>query len=235
MMYLRRIAWGRTSPFVVGDSISATRASSSALTSGCDFWCESTTNSASRSSSIGFASSFTMHTESKRERIGSERSTFSANESDASYRDPFGLAAAMTAQRACSVAVIPALAMEIDCCSIASWIDVRSPSFILSNSSIRQTPLSASTSAPPSSVHSRVTGSLCTDAVRPTAEAPWPVVYTARGDVFSTYLRNCDLAVPGSPRSSTLMSPRMRCFPLTSFSCPPNMESAIAVLMFVCP
>ena len=28
--------------------------------------------------------------------------------------------------------------------------------------------------------------------------------------VFSTYLRNCDLAVPGSPSSSTLMSPRRR-------------------------
>ena len=85
----------------------------------------------------------------------------------------------------------------MDCCSMASWIDVRSPSPILSNSSIRQTPRSASTSAPPSSVHSRVTGSLCTPAVRPTAEAPWPVVYTARGAVFSMYLRNCDAAARG--------------------------------------
>ena len=67
--------------------------------------------------------------------------------------------------------MIPALEIEIDCCSIASWMLVRSASFILSNSSIRQTPLSASTSAPPSSVHSRVTESLWTDAVRPTAGA----------------------------------------------------------------
>ena len=127
--------------------------------------------------------------------------------------------------------MIPAFEIEIDCCSIASWIDVRSASFILSNSSIRQTPLSASTSAPPSSVHSRVTESLWTDAVNPTAEAPWPVVYTARGEVFSTYLRNCDLAVPGSPSNRTLMSPRRRCLPLTFLLQPPNIESATAVLM----
>ena len=42
----------------------------------------------------------------------------------------------------------------------------------LSNSSIRHTPRSASTSAPASSVHSRLTGCLWTYAVRPTAEAP---------------------------------------------------------------
>ena len=59
--------------------------------------------------------------------------------------------------------------------TIASWIDVLSCSFILSNSSMRQTPLSASTSAPPSSVHSLVSGSLCTLAVSPTADAPLPV------------------------------------------------------------
>ena len=83
----------------------------------------------------------------------------------------------------------------------------------LSNSSIRQIPLSASTSAPASSVHSRDTGFLCTYAVKPTADAPCPVVKTTRGPVFSTYLRNCDLAVPGSPHNSTLMSPRTLCLP----------------------
>eukprot|EP00959_Pyramimonas_sp_CCMP1952_P413691 8668145-Pyramimonas_sp.AAC.1 len=61
---------------------------------------------------------------------------------------------------------------------------------------MRHTPLSASTSAPPSKVHSRVMGSLWTAAVRPTALAPLPVVYTARVAVFSTYFRNCDLATP---------------------------------------
>ena len=104
-------------------------------------------------------------------------------------------------------------------------------SFILSNSSIRHMTLSARTSAPPSSVHSRATGSLWTAAVRPTAEAPFPVVYTARCPVFSTYLkdgklvvqsqmmksdwfcpyfRNWDFAVPGSPRRRTLISPVRR-------------------------
>jgi hypothetical protein len=70
---------------------------------------------------------------------------------------------------------MPALDTEMDCCSIASWMDVLSISSILSNSSMRHTPLSASTSAPPSSVHSPVIGSLRTAAVRPTADAPLPV------------------------------------------------------------
>lgn len=83
----------------------------------------------------------------------------------------------------------------------------------LSNSSIRQIPLSARTRAPASSVHSRETGLRWTYAVKPTADAPWPVVNTTRDAVFSTYLRNCDLAVPGSPQISTLMSPRTLCFP----------------------
>jgi hypothetical protein len=48
------------------------------------------------------------------------------------------------------VVVIPALEMEMVCCSMTSWIAVRSESSILSNSSIQQIPLSARTSAPPS-------------------------------------------------------------------------------------
>ena len=83
----------------------------------------------------------------------------------------------------------------------------------MSNSSIRQMPLSAKTRAPASNVHSRDTGFRCTYAVRPTADAPWPVANTTRGPVFSTYLRNCDFAVPGSPHSSTLISPRTLCLP----------------------
>lgn len=46
--------------------------------------------------------------------------------------------------------IVLTLAMETVCCSITSWIAVLSESIILSNSSIQQTPLSASTSAPPS-------------------------------------------------------------------------------------
>ena len=130
---------------------------------------------------------------------------------------------------------MPALLMLMLCCSIASWMLTRSWSFILSNSSIRHTPLSASTSAPPSSVHSRVIGSLCTAAVSPTALAPLPVVYTARDAVFSTYLRNWLLAVPGSPSSSMLMSPRRRWLWLGAFSTPPKSASAMPVLMFSCP
>lgn len=52
--------------------------------------------------------------------------------------------------RAFSVVEIPALEIEMVCCSITSWMAVRSDSSILSNSSIQQIPLSANTSAPPS-------------------------------------------------------------------------------------
>lgn len=67
-------------------------------------------------------------------------STFSAKVLDESYRPMTGFAAAMTEHLALSVVMMPAFEMEIDCCSIASWIDVRSWSFILSNSSIKQMP-----------------------------------------------------------------------------------------------
>ena len=42
------------------------------------------------------------------------------------YRPPIGFAAAMMEQRACRDVTIPALEMEMDCCSIASWMDVLS-------------------------------------------------------------------------------------------------------------
>ena len=41
-----------------------------------------------------------------------------------------GLEAAITVQRACSEVTMPALEMEMLCCSIASWILVLSASFI---------------------------------------------------------------------------------------------------------
>lgn len=50
-------------------------------------------------------------------------------------------------------------------------------------------------------------GSRITDAVKPAAELPLPEVYTAIGATLSTNFNNCDLAVPGSPKRSTLMSP----------------------------
>jgi hypothetical protein len=89
----------------------------------------------------------------------------------------------------------------------------------LSNSSIKQTPLSANTRAPASNVHSLDTGCRWTYAVRPTADAPCPVVNTTRGAAFSTYLRNCDLAVPGSPHARMLMSPRTLCLSPERLGC----------------
>lgn len=43
---------------------------------------------------------------------------------------PMGLAAAMTVHRACSEVTMPALEMEMLCCSMASWMLVLSASFI---------------------------------------------------------------------------------------------------------
>ena len=57
-----------------------------------------------------------------------------------------------------------------------SWIAVLSPSSILSNSSMQQMPMSASTTAPASSISSLVTGSLMIAAVSPTPLLPLPVV-----------------------------------------------------------
>lgn len=55
---------------------------------------------------------------------------------------------------------------------------------------MRQTPWSASTKAPASRVHSRVCGDFLTKAVKPTAEAPCPVVNTDLGAIFSTNFKN---------------------------------------------
>jgi hypothetical protein len=86
--------------------------------------------------------------------------------------------------------VIPALAILTVYYSITSWILVLSYSFILSNSSIQHTPISANTRAPASSDTSFVTGSFKTEAVRPTPDDPFPVVYTPLGDKNAICLRS---------------------------------------------
>lgn len=80
--------------------------------------------------------------------------------------------------------------------------------FTLSNSSMQTTPPSARTMAPPSMMKFRDVGSLITDAVKPAALLPLPDVYTPMGDTFSTNFNSWLFAVPGSPRRSTLISPR---------------------------
>ena len=64
---------------------------------------------------------------------------------------------------------------------------------------MQQIPLSAKTSAPPSKTISEVTGSLWTAAVNPTPLEPFPVVYTALGEMCAICLINWLLATPGSP------------------------------------
>jgi hypothetical protein len=72
--------------------------------------------------------------------------------------------------------VIPALAIEIVYCSIASWIDTLSFELILSNSSIHTIPPSAKTIAPASIENSPEPGSLIILAVSPAAELPLPLL-----------------------------------------------------------
>jgi len=103
---------------------------------------------------------------------------------------------------------MPALAIEMVCCSIASWMATWSLSSILSNSSMQQMPLSASMSAPASMQNSPVSSSLETVAVRPAAVEALPDEKTARGRMEQTYLRKLDFAVDGSPTRQQLMSPR---------------------------
>mmetsp|Transcript_60362 Transcript_60362/g.118760 ORF Transcript_60362/g.118760 Transcript_60362/m.118760 type:complete len:225 (+) Transcript_60362:845-1519(+) len=207
---------------------------SSPFASGCDLMWLHTTWSARRSSWTGSDSSRSTARMSNRLRMGSVRLTFCAKVRCGSYLPSVGFATATTAQRAFSVATMPALDTEIVCCSMASCKDVRSLSFILSNSSMRHMPSSANTIAPPSKPQSPFS-SRVTAAVRPTALAPLPVVYTARGKVDSTYLRNWDFAKPGSPTMRLLMSPRILCLPAVTFCWPPIMLNAIAVLTCFIP
>ena len=76
--------------------------------------------------------------------------TFSCGDFILLYLPYTGLAAAKIDVLALSLVVIPALAMETVYCSMTSCMATQSCSSILSNSSIQQIPLSASTSAPPS-------------------------------------------------------------------------------------
>ena len=106
---------------------------------------------------------------------GADKLILCFNAFDLSYLPNNGLAAARIDVLAFNVAYIPALAIEIVCCYIASWIATWSFTSILSNSSIQQTPLSANINAPaynPTSPFS----SLVTVAVRPAADVVLPLV-----------------------------------------------------------
>jgi hypothetical protein len=105
---------------------------------------------ASRSSSSLFGLSNIRKRRSKRDSKAAGKLIFSTGDTLGLYRPYRGLAAARIDVRAFRVVDIPAFDIDIVCCSITSWIAVRSVSSILSNSSMQQIPLSASTSAPPS-------------------------------------------------------------------------------------
>mmetsp|Transcript_17301 Transcript_17301/g.35073 ORF Transcript_17301/g.35073 Transcript_17301/m.35073 type:complete len:229 (-) Transcript_17301:785-1471(-) len=172
---------------------------------------------------------------SKRDKIVVSKSICSPVLVKSSYVPKRGLAAATTLHRVFSIVVMPALAMEIVCCSIASWMATRSFKLILSNSSMQMTPLSARTIAPASRVNSLEAASRTMAAVRPTPLEPRPVVLMARGAMFITNRSICDLPQEGSPTSRMLMSPR-RWVPLGKFfSVPPTICSSMPAFTFSWP
>ena len=101
---------------------------------------------------------------------------FSTTESLGSYFELIGLAAARMAVLEFKVQIIPALATETVCYSMASCKITLVLSSILSNSSMQQIPLSESTRAPLSRTISLVSGSFVMYTVKPTAELPFPDV-----------------------------------------------------------
>ncbi|OPY24522.1 MAG: hypothetical protein A4E27_01236 [Methanobacterium sp. PtaU1.Bin242] len=122
-----------------------------------------------------FGLSSIMNIRSKRDKIVEGRSICSAIDLYWSKRPNLGLAAAKTEHLEFNVAIIPALAMLIVCCSRASCMADRSSGRILSNSSTQTLPLSPSTSAPASKLHPP-NSSLTAAAVSPTPLVPLPLV-----------------------------------------------------------
>ena len=130
---------------------------------------------------------------------------------------------------------IPAFAIVTVYYSITSWIVTLSAGDILSNSSIQTIPLSASTIAPASKFLYPVSLSTMTAAVKPTPVVPLPVVFIAKGAMFSMPLSIYDLAIPGSPTIIILISPR-KWVPFSKFFSSP--ESSYKINDFfisVCP
>mmetsp|Transcript_29193 Transcript_29193/g.94098 ORF Transcript_29193/g.94098 Transcript_29193/m.94098 type:complete len:305 (+) Transcript_29193:1718-2632(+) len=134
---------------------------------------------------------------------------------------------------------MPALAMEMDCCSIASRSAWCSLVDILSNSSMQQHPWSPITSAPASSAKSPVTGSLTTVTVSPDDDVVLPHTYTPRGASAATAVSIWLLPIPGSPTTSTWTSDRLPTGVRSPGSPvrgrPPTMPSSSPALTTSCP
>ena len=82
-------------------------------------WCTPTMCRAMASSRSGLDSSTMMKNRSKRDMMGADTATLALRGLERSYRPKTGLAAARMDARALSVAWMPALVIEMVCCSIA--------------------------------------------------------------------------------------------------------------------
>ncbi len=151
-------------------------------------------------SRLSLGSSVRMKIKSNRDMSAGERLICWAMFSYLSNLPNLGLAAARSAHLDLRVAMTPALATLMVCCSIASCNALRSSFLILSISSMHAMPLSARTKAPASMVQRPSPNSSFTAvAVRPADEELLPEVYIPRGDSMVIYLKSWLLAIPGSP------------------------------------
>lgn len=151
-----------------------------------------------------------------------------------SYSPYTGLAEAKTLHLAFKMVWIPPLAIDTVCCSITSCRATRSSKFILSNSSMQITPLSASTIAPASKV-CFFYSSLTKAAVNPTPVEPLPVEWIQRGAIYPIFLNIWDFPTPGSPIKRMLISPLTLVSFLPKSSLPPKSIKSNPSLIASCP
>ena len=95
---------------------------------------------------------------------------------------------------------------------------------------MQHTPMSANTKAPASRESYLDWGSVTIAAVRPTPELPFPDVYIPLGVNLATCFRSCDLAIPGSPISATLIYPLILTWSGVSLVTPPTIIRSNAFL-----
>jgi hypothetical protein len=134
-----------------------------------------------------------------------------------------GLQAPITEVLQFILPMMPALAELIVCCYIASNNDGMSFLFIRLSSSMQQTPWSASTNAPGSSIHAPF--SLVCDTVRPAEVLPIALMKNALSTSYVAACKTTDFPVPGSPINNRCDCPRILVW-CETWPTPPSTQSS---------
>lgn len=116
---------------------------------------------------------------------------------------------------------------------MASCTAERSAIYSLSNSSIANSPPSASTKAPAARLRLPYRSTV-TAAVKPAPDAPLPDAESAWNDVFIAERNNYDFPHPGAPINKMFMSPLVR-VPAFRRGYPPSCYKTSAFLIVWCP